>query len=472
MKSLFYGIHLSKSFSKIEFWIFIFFLIRLTGITNPPLETGHNWRQVTGLMVARNFLETDANILYPRVDDNEGSTGIIGMEFPALNYLYFIAAKFFGYTHWYGRLINLIISSIGLLFFGKIVSRFFSSRVALASTLFLMASIWFSFSRKMMPDTFCISLMFAGIYYSIKYLEKGRVMYLLWYVLFATLAVLSKIPAGIYFALLIPLAFKKYNINRKVLLYSVTLIPLALTYIWYFIWNPHLSSEFGLWYNAGKSIPVGYGEIISNFGPVAKNFYFHAFSSYIIFVFFVAGLFLIINNQNKILLASFFSVGCVFIIYILKSGFYFYHHNYYIIPFVPIMALVAGYAISRVKKSWLFAFLIVIGVSESILNQQHDFFIKDSETYKLELESIADIVSMPSDLIAINGNQNPQQIYLSHRKGWNCNDDQISDSIYIREITRKGCRYLFVNTHTTSTTINKPVAFKNEHYTVYDLASE
>lgn len=67
--------------NRIEFWIFLFFLVRLFGITNPPLEIGHSWRQVTGLMVSRNFLEVDANILYPRVDDTNGETGIIGMEF-------------------------------------------------------------------------------------------------------------------------------------------------------------------------------------------------------------------------------------------------------------------------------------------------------------------------------------------------------------------------------------------------------
>lgn len=94
----------------------------MIGITNPPLEIGHNWRQVTGLMVSRNYLEVDPNILYPRIDDNNGSTGIIGMEFPSMNYTYFLISKTFGYTHWYGRLINLIISSLGLFFFYKLIA--------------------------------------------------------------------------------------------------------------------------------------------------------------------------------------------------------------------------------------------------------------------------------------------------------------------------------------------------------------
>ena len=80
--------------NNVWIWILLFFLIRLIGITNPPLEMTHNWRQVTGLMVARNFLEVDNNILYPRIDDNGGQTGIIGMEFPTLNYLHYVVAIF------------------------------------------------------------------------------------------------------------------------------------------------------------------------------------------------------------------------------------------------------------------------------------------------------------------------------------------------------------------------------------------
>ena len=49
---------------KIEYIIGLFFLLRLIGITNAPLEIAHNWRQVTGLMVARNFLEVDLPVYY------------------------------------------------------------------------------------------------------------------------------------------------------------------------------------------------------------------------------------------------------------------------------------------------------------------------------------------------------------------------------------------------------------------------
>ena len=460
---------MEKLFKKVEFWILIFFVIRLIGITAPPLETGHNWRQVTGLMVARNYLEIDHNILFPRIDNHQGKSGIIGMEFPTLNYTHFIVSKIFGYTHWYGRLINLLISSIGLVFFNKIIQRFFSQRVALVSTIFLLCSIWFSFSRKMMPDTYCISLMFVGIYYGIRYLDRGKVFNIVMYLLFTSLAILSKIPAGIYFALSIPVIFSNLNRKRVIIISALTLIPLTFCYIWYFIWNPYLSITYNSWYNDGKSISEGFSEIINNLYLVFRNFYFHSFYSYIIFAFFLFGLLKLILSRNRFFFLAIFVITIAFLIYIFKSGLFFYHHNYYIIPFVPVMSLIAGYYISFFKKKWLFVSLIVVGVSESILNQQHDFFIKKSERYKLELESIADLVSSKNELIAINGNNNPQQIYLTHRKGWTCNDSDIADESFIKEIYKKGCRYIFINKNSSVRLVNRKVVFNNENFIVYDL---
>jgi hypothetical protein len=77
-----------------RFWLILFFIIRLTGITNPPLEMGHSWRQALTDMIARNFLETDANILYPRIDMAGNETGIIGAEFPMLNYIISLAFRY------------------------------------------------------------------------------------------------------------------------------------------------------------------------------------------------------------------------------------------------------------------------------------------------------------------------------------------------------------------------------------------
>ena len=108
---------MSKLASDIRFWIILFFVIRLVGITNPPLEAGHNWRQSSVNMIARNYQEDKTTFFYPMLDVGAPNSGITGTEFPIYNYAIAIVAKVFGWNHWYGRLINLLISSLGIYFF-------------------------------------------------------------------------------------------------------------------------------------------------------------------------------------------------------------------------------------------------------------------------------------------------------------------------------------------------------------------
>ena len=151
--------------NDIRFWILLLFVLRLYGIWFPPLEVEHNWRQTTVTMVARNFLEIDSNILFPRVDMPGKLTGITGMEFPLLNYIIFIFAKIFGYQHWYGRLIVLIVSSFGTWYFYLLIKSIFDEKMAFIGGFLLLFSLWFAYSRKIMPDTFASSLGLISVYY-------------------------------------------------------------------------------------------------------------------------------------------------------------------------------------------------------------------------------------------------------------------------------------------------------------------
>jgi len=441
----------------------------MIGIMNPPVETGHNWRQVTGLMVARNFLEVDDSILYPRIDDNRGESGIIGMEFPLLNYLHFLLAKLFGYAHWYGRLINLIFSSLGVFFFYKILKENFDKKTALASSLCLLSSVWFMFSRKMMPDTFCISLMFIALYFGMQFMKNGRLWSILSFVLFSSLAILTKIPAGIYLVVLIPIAIFNSYPKRRIAILFATMIPVVACYLWYFQWNYYLAENFGNWYNAGRSLQEGFMELYGNLGLVAKRFYFSAFQGFLFFSLFIAGLFLMIKNGNKRLIVGFVSVAFVFVVYVLKSGFFFYHHNYYIIPFVPMMALLVGYSLSKINKQWVFVCILGLGMIEGVSNQQHDLKLKQKELYKLNLEELSDEFIGKDKLICINGENNPQQIYLSHRKGWTCTNEQLLDEGFMDDIIEKGCEFLIVNKNSFNQSLSWPIIFDDDDFIIYKL---
>ncbi len=452
-----------------RFWLIIFFIIRLTGITNPPLEMGHSWRQALTDMIARNFLETDANILYPRIDMAGNATGIIGAEFPLLNYIIYIISLVFGYQHWYGRLVNLLVSTIGIWYFYLLVRKLFSREIAFNAGIILCVSIWFGFSRKIMPDTFSIALTIAGLYYAYTYLENARLPHLLLSFVLLTAGVLCKIPALSYFSLfLLPWLIKRIPLKRKVMVSIIALFSFGLSALWYFYWVPYLLSTYHYQLYFPKGIAEGINEIIPLLPLAAEKFYFSSLLSYLAFACFLAGMYFMVKEKQKYFMCAFVIFLGVFVIFIIKTGAVFPMHSYYIIPFTPLMALIAGFGLSRAPKQWQYMLLFLISI-EGMANQQHDFFIKPSEKYKLNLESIANKISDPKDLIMINGNNNPQLMYFAHRKGWNCYDADLADTSYLRKAAIQGCRVLIVNKHTSRTIPPLQNIYTDEDFEVYRM---
>jgi hypothetical protein len=456
----------------IRFWIVLFFLIRMIGISNPPLDASHNWRQCTGIMAARNFLEVDPCILYPRVDDNAGNSGVVGMEFPVMNYGIFLLSKLFGFHDWFGRLINLIVSSFGVYFFFRLIEKYINKQTAFASAIILLSSIWFSFSRKTMPDTFCMSLTIIGIWYMLKYVDTGKIGTMLLAFLFITLGVLSKIPALYLFVIFaLPFFSKNISFTRKLLICISLALTLVCTWWWYFYWNPALSVTFGLWYNLGEPFTQGMRDVLSHSELAFHRFYFDGLQSIVAIIALGIGLFYMVKKKNRLMLyiVGLLTVG--FVLYAFKSGFYFYHHNYYIIPYAPVLALIAGYGVASVSNFRLRYILLIIIVIEGILNQQHDLFIKKSELYKLNLETIADRVSTRSSLWVVNGNSNPQQLYLAHRKGWTVENKLLTDTSFLNSIQKKGCQFILLNKKDYGSTLELqyPCVYEDDGFKVFSF---
>jgi 4-amino-4-deoxy-L-arabinose transferase-like glycosyltransferase len=433
----------------IRFWIAFFFLVRLVGITNPPLEVGHNWRQTTVTMPARNFLEIDNNILYPRLDIAGEKTGITGMEFPALNYIIYLVSAVFGYEHWYGRLINLLFSSLGLLFFYKLIKKHFSASHALYATLILIVSIWFQFSRKIMPDTFAMSMVIASMYYASNYFDNiarnKNILPLFAYLLLMTLGVLCKLSTGYALVILgIFMLDKTIPLKKKVIFCMVSVIGIIPVLVWYFYWVPQLVETYGFWhFFMGKSFALGSAEIWANLSDVLSRFYDTSIK-YVGFLVFILGLIFAIIKKEKVILLVLILGFLTFSIIVLKAGINFSLHNYYVIPFVPIMAFVAGYGLTKIKNTGIVILLLSAIAVEGISNQHQDFSIHKKDAYLITLESDLDTIFGRDELIVINSDYFPTPMYFAHRKGWICNNAQIENKKYIQKLKTKGLKYLVV----------------------------
>lgn len=462
---------------NIKFWIIAFFILRLFHITNPPLEVSHNWRQTTVTMVARNFEEVNNNIFYPRLDFDGDSAGVTGMEFPVFNYLIYLMSLLFGYEHWYGRLINLIVSSFGIYFFYKLIRKHFNGELAFFSAIILLCSIWFPFSRKIMPDTFSFSFMIMCMYYGSNYFENGRFKNLLFYFIFCALGVLSKLPSGY---ILIIFSFflldKKYAFDKKIIFCAVSAIIISMVGIWYFYWVPRLNSVFSFQhFYMGSTIYNGYVEFKNNlFDTIAK--FFDSALKYIGFIFFVIGLYKAYKLKSDQVFYVFIVAFFGFLIVMFKAGFAFHHHNYYIIPFAPVMALVSAYGILKIKfqntkyDRLKYVFLVAISL-EGTINYNDDFFIKEDDYRIFFLEKDLNKCGHKKDLILINSGNKPTPIYYAHRKGWVTFNDSIKNPVYLNKLKRKGLKFIVIlkKSFGDEIILDYPICYSNTYYTIYEL---
>lgn len=460
--------------TDIRFWIVLFFAVRLHGITRPPLEFAHNWRQTTVCMVSRNFLETDANIFYPRLDIAGEKTGITGMEFPVFNYLIFLVSKIFGYEHWYGRLINLIISSIGMWYFYLLLKKYFTIEIAKNATFILIFSIWFSYSRKIMPDTFSMSFILAALYYGTNYFDNpAKKINLILYFLLASIGILSKLTSGYLLVLFLVFIFKdNHSFQVKLNFILTSLILLVFPAFWYFYWVPNLVTEYGFWhFFMGKPILAGFKELIIDWSESLKKFYSSGIK-YIAFGFFTIGLIKSIFEKNKLLRYVFSICTSAFFIVMCKSGWTFAHHEYYIIPFVPVMCLFAASGLSLINNS-SFKYLILIAIGfEGFVNQKHDFRIKEPFANLISLEKDLDQFSSRTDLIMINSGLFPTPMYFAHRKGWVESNEKIIDEVYMKAAINLGLKYVVILKRVLGTEIklDYPCIFNSQDYAIYKVS--
>ena len=460
----------SNIFRDIRFFILIWFLLHLVGITRPPIEPSHSWRQAYTAMVAKNFYENGPNILYPEVDYMGPGREVTASEFHFMTSLIWSVSNIFGYDHWYGRLINLVFSTLGIWFFFLIIREWIGRREAFFSTVVLMVSTWFMFSRKIMPDTFSVSLVIIGIYFALDYFRSGSWLSLFIYLLAGTLGVLNKIPSAVLLpVLIIPLVAGSFPLLRKVFFSIISLIIIAVAGIWYFHWVPHLIAEYNNPLYFPRSFAEGLAEIASHTGGSFEKFLFAALRSYAGFAIFLFGLILAIKEKNRILVFIFLSTLLLFLVFAVKAGIIFSTHDYYIIPFVPVMALMAGFGLSKIKKPFLAYILLGIVTFEGTLNQYHDFFPGDANRYLLNLEQIGNKYSSEDDLFIVNGGLDPRLMYFLDREGWSIRNVDACNPAVVDSLSARGAEFLLLDETKGACDVDWPPLYEDDDVVLYRL---
>lgn len=430
---------------RIETVIIGFFLIRLIGITLPPLETWHSWRQSLTNMMARNMVEIEFSLLYPRIDMAGSEAGIIGSEFPFFQTLIAGCSILFGDNYWAGRLINLVVSSFAVLAFFNICKRWWNERTAWYATVIFLSSLWFAFSRKAMPDTFAVSLVIIGIFFFQRFLDRSKWWLLIVATLFITLGGLCKIPAVFLFGIIVPLWLSQtIRLQFKILITIAVSIASTIICWWYFYWVPYLVETYHFPLYFPKGLVEGWLEIRPFLFDFTKQFYFGALRSYIVIIALLVGVFTLKQREYRLTAIGLFILTVIFLLFSLKTGSTFPMHNYYVLPFVPVMAVIAALGLQRFNARWSVALLLLI-VLEGILNQISDFRIKDEVRYRLTLEAQVNQFVPKGERIIIHSGSNPEWMYYYHRKGWSLQPQELADTAKIKAISDQGGNYVVVD---------------------------
>ena len=83
--------------------------LRLIHVTR-PLVGHHSWRQADSAAVARNFVEEQYNILYPRIDWRGATEGHVECEFPIYQFILASIYRIAGVHEVIGRLLSIAFS--------------------------------------------------------------------------------------------------------------------------------------------------------------------------------------------------------------------------------------------------------------------------------------------------------------------------------------------------------------------------
>ncbi len=460
----------------VRFWILVLFLIRLENIDLAPLDR-HSYRQCLTLGVARSYLEVDDNIFQPRTILCDSRPGFEVMEFPLLNYAIFLVWKIFGEHNWCFRLLGIVTASIGLWHLNRILLRLVDARTALAGTVLFGTSIAFLYARKAMPDVFSLSLVLIGVNLGWTYLEKGKWWQLLLFTIITAGGLLSKIPSASAVALLaLPVFFdRSIELKRKLWLAAGGIVAVAAMSAWYFVWIPWAEIEYQHKWFFRLSLAESWHQVtVESWNNTKTRFFPIALQSQAAFFFFLAGLVWMLAKKQWKLTTVWLLYSAVFIVFILQVGKVFSEHEYYIMPYIPAMALLAGLGLNAIAKNdWLFIALLAALAAEAIYRQKEDFFIPWQEKKFLNLKAIVDsVVPEGAEIATSDGDGNPKMMYMAHRRGWTDKPSRMVDTSWLNGEATVGLHYAVYERLKIKDSIPYPQLYLDNDFRIFKIKKD
>jgi len=401
-------------------------LVRLWNIS-APIADRHSWNQVSTATVIRHFAEDGIDPLHPQWDVLEGSDTdprIEAEEAPLYHIVAALGTRLLGSLEILARLLSILGSLLGAVFLFRLTRRLADGPAALFAVCFyLFAPFSWFFGRAIMSDAWMLAAMIAAVERFEAWTESGRFGVLLQAAVAVALAGLFK-P----FALHVGVALLLLQINRRglrslidwrlVVFVVVSLVP-PLAWVWW-------AAQIG---TLGNVVDSGQSMLTAEhlWGPLSllwsPRFWFkiqaRIFDQAATPIVTALALLALVGAFRRCRVALFWLAGFLVYLLLVRDGNQM--HNYYQLPVVPPLALLAGIGLSLLsqmtRQRWialvLVGFVVVAGL-----------YVRTSFELDLSSQKAGELVgqfSQPGELIVVldpGATRKNQAIYAAHRRGW------------------------------------------------------
>lgn len=407
------------------------FIVRLYKIDRPVADW-HSWRQADTAAVARNFVKSKFNLLYPQSDsflalNDKGLPNpnrYFINEFPLYNAIVAIIYKQFGINTTYARFVSLSFSLLGVLFLYLATKKLLGFKIA-SLTIFYYAFNPYSifYSTVIMPDPTFVSLSIASLYFCLTYVETKRFLYGALLASTFGAAMLVK-PYAIF--LILPIAYWiflnwGFGAFKNFQLYLVTLasfIPFLL-WRWHVFTNPEGAFASSWLFNQGN---------IRFTGAFFRWLIFERLNRIIFatggFVLFVLGTVKSYQSKNSSFIFVWLASVLLYMTIFAKGN---VNHDYYQLPIVPVGSVLVSLGAftlfdlsyrfwAKVTTASIISFLIVLSFALGWYEVRGFFNINKPEIVEAGMR--ADLL-LPKDAKVITPyGGDPAFLYQTNRYGY------------------------------------------------------
>lgn len=382
-----YGSRLFETTTFILFFWLVLGYFHLNSNLDQMIYGPHYWRQADGLAQAMNYTKNGLDFFDHSLYYNQfnGSAKAVG-EFPLMYYLVAIQKTLFGGDlNLLFRINHIVLGFFGLLALFKISNHYIKNLfVSIGLTFILFCSPVFSFYfLASMPDPVAFNLSLIGYWMLIKYYHHRKSRYLLFGMIWLSIAFMVKFYFIIPFLafILIALINKYFKISKHCYLpvQKIMVLPIICGVGWLF---------YMAWYNGQSDCNCYLGSVMpiwdatpgqmERIGETLHNFRFDFLAKHSWWIFLGALSYNLVNwtretaLHNLYIIVAILGGGCFFLLFYQM----FEHHDYYIYPLIFLLPIVVGLAIVKIRSrlrtkqarfqlAFLFLTLVMMEIQEA-----------------------------------------------------------------------------------------------------------